>query len=155
MLDLWDGAAQLDPADFWTHIERTRLAQTLGDLPRARQAAEQARTAAKTPRDQSVALNDFGDIAVAQGDLAGAARVYQESLDIRRRLSAANPSSAALARDVGVSLAKLAGLPNSGVTWRQVAEHFQVMKDKGILAPTDERWLEQFKRCAEELEGAR
>ena len=49
----------------------------------------------------------LGDVLVAQGDLAGAKQRYQESLEIRKRLSAADPSSASLQRDVSLSLNKL------------------------------------------------
>ena len=52
----------------------------------------------------SANLIKLGDVLVAQGDLAGAKQRYQESLEIHKRLSAADPSSASLRRDVSVSL---------------------------------------------------
>ena len=58
-------------------------------------------------RDVSVSLTKLGDVLVAQGELAGARQRYQESLDIDRRLAAADVSSVAFQRDVSVSLIKL------------------------------------------------
>ena len=54
-----------------------------------------------------MSLNKLGDVLVEQGDLPGAKLRYQESLEIRKRLSAADPSSASLPRDVSVSLNNL------------------------------------------------
>ncbi len=44
---------------------------------------------------------------VAEGDRAGALKAYEESLEIARRLAAADPGNAGWARDVSVSLSKV------------------------------------------------
>ena len=61
-------------------------------------------------RDLSVSLEKLGDLAVAQGDLAGALRSFSESKTIRERLAASDPANAAWQRDLSVSLEKLGGL---------------------------------------------
>jgi tetratricopeptide (TPR) repeat protein len=55
----------------------------------------------------SVSLNKIGDVLLSEGDRAGALSRYQRGLEIRERLSAADPASADLARDVSVSLNKI------------------------------------------------
>jgi hypothetical protein len=47
-----------------------------------------------------------------------------------------------------VSLWKLANIPGSGVTWRQVAEALEAMQARGILNPSDRRSLEQARERA-------
>ena len=48
-----------------------------------------------------------GDVLLAQGDLAGALQAYRESLAIRARLAAADPSNAGWQRDLSVSQEKV------------------------------------------------
>ena len=45
----------------------------------------------------------IGDVLRDQGDLAGALEAYRESLAVRRRLAAADPSNAGWQRDLTVS----------------------------------------------------
>jgi tetratricopeptide (TPR) repeat protein len=104
VLALWDEAAALDDSDFWTQIERGRLAQILGNLQRAVAAFRQGEQAAKTDRDRSVVLNDLADVLVAQGDLAGARQRYERSLQIVERLAKEDPNAASLRRDVSIGL---------------------------------------------------
>ena len=73
---------------------------------------------------------------------------HQESLEIAKRLSATDPSSASLQRDVRVSLWKLAGIKDSEVTWQQVAETLEAMQARGILNTADRRFLEEARRRA-------
>ena len=103
----YEEVTRLDPGLHWDWVELGRLYTDAGKLPQARQAAERAAQSAANNRDRSVALNEFGDVLVAQGDLAGARSRYQDSLDIAKRLAAADPSSASLQRDVSVSLNNL------------------------------------------------
>jgi Flp pilus assembly protein TadD len=58
-------------------------------------------------RDVSISLNRLGHVLIAQGDLGGARARFQDSLDIAKRLAAADPSSAELQRAVSISLIKL------------------------------------------------
>ncbi|MBN8284911.1 tetratricopeptide repeat protein, partial [Zoogloea sp.] len=104
---LWQAAAERDPGDLWTWIFLARLHQEAGQTDKAGDAAARALHAANQPRDRSVALNTLGDVQVAAGDLAAARRSFEDSLQIARRLAAANPGSAEAQRDVSVSLEKL------------------------------------------------
>ena len=61
-------------------------------------------------RDRSLWLELKGDLAVAQGDLAGALRSFTESKTIRERLAASDPVNAEWQRDLSVSLGKLGDL---------------------------------------------
>ncbi len=54
----------------------------------------------------SVSLERIGDLLLSEGDRAGALSRYQRGLEIAERLSAADPASADLARDVSLSLAR-------------------------------------------------
>lgn len=84
----------------------------------------------------------------------GALSSYQTSLAIRERLAAADPSSTVWQRDVWVSLWKLHGLPESGVSWRDIAQRMEIMKANGTLLPTDEQFLQRA-RAEAEAEAAR
>lgn len=97
---LWAEAVELDPDDFWSWVELKRAAFEAGDLPGAQTAAGSAAKHAANDRDRSVAFNELGDVQVAAGDLRGARQSFEESLQMDRRLAAANPSSAAAQRDV-------------------------------------------------------
>ena len=89
-----------------------------------------------------------------QGDLGGARARYQESLELIKRLAAADPSSASLQRDVWVSLWRLVQFLDSGVTWRKVAEAMEAMQARGTLFPNDVRFLEEARRRVQVEAGA-
>ena len=61
-------------------------------------------------RESSVVFERLGNLAVAQGDLAGALRSFSESKTIRERLAASDPANAEWQRDLAVSLEKLRDL---------------------------------------------
>ena len=103
----YEEVTRLDPGEHWDWVELGRLYADRGRLGDAKQAAQQAAVTAAGDRDRSVALDALANVLVAQGDLAAARRLYQESLDIDKRLAAADPSSAERQRDVSVSLVKL------------------------------------------------
>jgi len=68
-------------------------------------------SSAQAGRDVSVSLNKLADFLAARGqpgDAAQALAHYQRSLEVREQLLRDNPSSAQAARDVSVSLNKLA-----------------------------------------------
>jgi hypothetical protein len=88
----------------------------------------------------SVSLNKVGDVLRAQSDLPGALANYREGLDIRRALAKADPSNMVWARDVWVSLWRLAQM-DAGVTWVEVYGELRTMKERGVLLPDDERFL--------------
>ncbi len=93
VLALYDQAADLDPSHFATHIARARLAHDLGDLARAKAAAEQAARVATTEGERALAYRWVGEQASGQGDFAAAADDYRQALAILRR-AAANDASA-------------------------------------------------------------
>ncbi|MDZ7856065.1 hypothetical protein [Sphaerotilus sp.] len=128
-----------------------------GDLPGARRSFEDSLqvarrlaaanpTSAQAQRDVSVSLSKLGNVQVAAGDLPGARRSFEESLQMDRRLAAANPTSAEAQRDVVVSLVRLARLPDSGVRWSDALREMQAMQDRGVLAPSDEHFLEALRK---------
>lgn len=71
-------------------------------------ANEPADTA--TLRNLSITLNKLGDLAVAQGDLAGALRCFTEGKIIAERLANSDPENAAPQRDLSVSVGRLGDL---------------------------------------------
>jgi tetratricopeptide (TPR) repeat protein len=79
---------------------------------------------------------------MAAGDLAGARKNYEESLAIRRRLSAADPGNADAQRDLVTSFQNLAVIPGSSIHWSDVVAQLEAMKAKGTLAPAGEKVLE-------------
>ncbi len=107
-LKAFEKVVQLNPSDVWATIYAARLAQTCGDLHRARRFLETAlHPDAVSDRDHAALHDGLGDVARAEGDLAAARGHYEESLEIDRALSASDPSSASARRDVSVSLNKL------------------------------------------------
>jgi len=58
-------------------------------------------------REKSVNLNKIGDIRQILGDTQAALTAYQQSLDIRKRQAAADPSNTRAQRDVYASYGKL------------------------------------------------
>jgi tetratricopeptide (TPR) repeat protein len=88
VLPLYDKAAALDPSHFRTEIERARLARDLGDLARARAAAEQAGRVAVSDSEHADALKWIAEMAAAQHDYALAAPDDDQALTIYRRLAA-------------------------------------------------------------------
>ncbi len=103
-LTAWQEAASMNPEHFRQWIEISRLQQQAGNLVGAREAADQARAVATEKRDLSLSHEKIGNVAVAQGRLGDARRAYEESLETRRDLLSADPTSARAKRDVSVSL---------------------------------------------------
>jgi tetratricopeptide (TPR) repeat protein len=95
VLGLYDKVASLDPSDFKTEIARARLAVDLGDLTRARAAAEQAGRVATTDAEHAMALRWIGEQAAAQHDYATAAPDYDQALAMFRKVAAADASAVA------------------------------------------------------------
>ncbi len=107
VLARYEEVTKLDPGVFWDWVELSRLYQDAGRLSEAREAARSAARVAQDARDRCAALDEEGTIAVAQGDLVGAQARFQESLELIKRLAAADPSSARLQCDVSVCLSKV------------------------------------------------
>jgi hypothetical protein len=72
-------------------------------------------------------------------------------LAIAARLAAADASNAGWQRDVFVSYWKLADVAEKSGTgdalewWRKAYDTLSAMKQRGIMLPTDEQYLEQLK----------
>jgi tetratricopeptide (TPR) repeat protein len=90
VLELYDRAAALDPAHFRTQIERARMARDLGDLARARAAAEQALKVATTEQEHATAERALGEVDSAQHDFTGARLAFDDAIAILRRLAASD-----------------------------------------------------------------
>ncbi|MBL8331039.1 MAG: tetratricopeptide repeat protein [Rubrivivax sp.] len=122
---IWAEAVELDPDDFWSWVELNRSASEMGDLPGALTAARSAMKHAADDRDRSVAMNELGDVQVVAGDLKGARQSFEESLQIDRRLAAANPSSAASQRDLSVSLERLGNVQEAAGDLKGARQSFE------------------------------
>lgn len=101
-----------------------------------------------TARLLAAAVSNVGRVAMAAGDLAAARTAYTESLTTARRLAQADPGNAQAARDVSISLWRLAELTDevagkdseaAVLAWREVALDFEELGRRGWLLPADER----------------
>ncbi len=75
---------------------------------------------------------------VAEGDRAGALQAYEESLEIARRLAAADPGNAGWARDLIVSNVKLRRWPITAPWYEALRGGLAIAEDlakSGRLAP--------------------
>ena len=112
-LSVWDGVAAVDAALGMNDIETAeKIARQM--LAVARGSGRQQQT--DTPqgqRDLSVSLNKVGDVAQAQGRLDAAARAYEESLQLRRRLLKDFGQTPQAVLDLLISLERCADLPDS------------------------------------------
>jgi len=100
---------RLDPTMTSDWLELGQLYREQGRLADAKKAVEAAykNLGDSDERARSVVLDEFGEVSVQAGDLAGAKARFEEGLAIRRKLAQANPTSAEAQRDVSVSLEKL------------------------------------------------
>lgn len=80
-------------------------------------------------REQSVMLDDLGDVLVAQGKLAGALDNYQSSLRIRKFLTDHNPSNLDWQRDLAVSDNKVGDTFASQGRLNEALEKYRVALD--------------------------
>jgi tetratricopeptide (TPR) repeat protein len=92
VLALYDKAAGLDPNNFRTEIERARLAHDLGDLNRAKAAAQQALAVSTTDTERALALKALGEQLADQADNTAAAQAYDQALAIFQRVAATDPT---------------------------------------------------------------
>ena len=100
-------AVDLDPMDFWTWTELSRLHQVAGSLPLARRTAEAALQHVGDDRDRSVAETELGQIAVIEGNLDIARNHFHAAHNADKALAAADPGNAAWQRDLSISHNKL------------------------------------------------
>ena len=102
VLALYDKAGDLDPSHFKTQINRARLARDLGDLSRARGAAEQALKVAATDEERATALKYIGEQASDQHDYAAAGPDFDQALEMFRRMAASDANAVTQNRVAGV-----------------------------------------------------
>ncbi|MGO9172280.1 MAG: caspase family protein [Rhodomicrobium sp.] len=103
-------ALDLDPDDANTWNDYAGAAQDAGRTDEAKAAFEQAALKASGEDAQSVrywALNGQGDIALAQGSLPEALRIYRSAQEAMDRLARADPGNAGWQRDLSVSYEKV------------------------------------------------
>ncbi|MGA7451550.1 MAG: tetratricopeptide repeat protein [Rhodoplanes sp.] len=80
---------------------------SLGEAATAFNAALAAARRTGSDRDESVALNEIGDVLKAQGNLAEALKSFRDGLAIRELLAQADPGNAGWQRDLSVSYNKI------------------------------------------------
>ena len=146
---LWDQARQ--------RMRAGTIAAAEGDVNSAARAFDSAVSSLRSlsgndrdpllRRDLALALDRAGDLAAAGDDRAQAIAAWREALALRRTLAAERPRDATAARDLGVSLARMA-LAGQGVTWAEVAAHLRAMKARQQLPSADERVLAQAEALA-------
>ncbi|MDH5653555.1 MAG: tetratricopeptide repeat protein, partial [Gammaproteobacteria bacterium] len=100
-------------------------------------------------RDLSVSHIKIGDVQRGQGSLTAALQSYQAALAIAERLARVDPGNSQWQRDLAVSLERLAGFPNSGVSWQVVVDQYNKLQAAGTLLPGDVEFAEQARRRAQ------
>lgn len=103
VLSLWDEAARLDSTNYQTQIARAKLSEDLGDLTRARSAAEAALHAASNDGERADALRRLGQILARQGDVAAAREQFARARTLAQESYAARGSLDDAIRIIGSS----------------------------------------------------
>jgi len=148
-LTAYESAFRLQPRDFWTCVELSRLRQCIGDLRGSEEAAAAAQRVATTDREVLVAYGEIGNVLVAQGDGPGALAAYRRGLAIREVLAARDPANTQFQTDVAVSCAKL-GTLDHGQNWE--ARQRYLLRGKELLLTlqsagrlmANQDWIEWF-----------
>lgn len=121
---------------------RNELQQALAAFEEAETTSRELLTTAPptvTRRAQlALTIDRQGDVLKAMNDQAGAIAQFQESLRMLRELGAENPNSEPVQRLLGISLARLAQMDSSEVSWSDVYRHFLSMQERGLLTPLTE-----------------
>jgi hypothetical protein len=100
-------------------------------------------------RDLAVSHERIGHVLSAQGDLTGALHAYRQSLEILQRLAESDPTNAGRQRDVCIScwrmaeIAERAGTGDAGEWWCKAHGYLADMKQRGIMLPADEPYLQR------------
>jgi tetratricopeptide (TPR) repeat protein len=99
--------------------------------------------------DLTFCLGRIGDTSLVAGDAAGAQKAYAEALALLRDFAKAHPAIASPAAHGAAGLmAKLVGVPGSGVSWAQVVSYVEAMKAQGLFQGDDEKWLALYRQKA-------
>ncbi len=135
----FERVTKLDPTFAGDWLQLARLYQDAERMADARRAAEQATKTAANDPDRSAALNELGDLLAAGNDAAGARKAYGESLDILRRLAAADPGDAGLQHDLSVLLNKtgdvLAALRDGAPAVKAYQESLDILRRLAAADP--------------------
>ena len=137
----------LDPDRVWSRIELGRLGVNTGALDEAATAFKAALAAARRvgdERDESVALDQIGDVLKAHGNLPEALKSFRDGLAIADRLAKADPGNAGWQVDLVVSNWKLAANGDDAARrFTFVVATLRKLKDENRLTPAQEKWLPQ------------
>ena len=136
-------ATDYDPGDAQTWDDLARAAKDAGDTRTAMTAFQEAAKLARDggdDRNRYWATLGMGDIALAQGSLPSARRLYETAGTIAERLANSDPGNAGWQRDLWVSYWRLARYEPRDY-WPRVVAKLEDMKRRGILLPTDERFI--------------
>lgn len=98
---------RLDPGVHSDWVQLARLYRDAGTLSEALRAANRAGDTAANDRDRSLAVNEVGDVLLAQGDLKGALASYRQGLAIAEALAGHDPTNNEWQRDLSVSYNKI------------------------------------------------
>ena len=131
------------PAALIEYRESLSIAQQLADVDPTNTVWQ---------KDIYVSLERIGDVLRLQGNHPAALNAFKESLAIQKRLADSNPANADWQRGLFVSYTKLATLaeksssPDARDWWQKAYDQLSEMKQRGILLPTDEQYLEQIRQ---------
>ena len=79
-------------------------------------------------------------------DYTGARRRFEQSLVIRQRLAAANPSSSQAQIDLLASLVYLLELPGGEPYWTQARALADTLRARALLGPQEQRLLDSIRQ---------
>ena len=97
-------------------------------------------------RELSISHNKIGDVLMSQGDLTAALENYRAAMAIAERLAASDPGNAEWQRDLIVGFAKLSQVTGDKAYAAKALDVALGMQQRGILAPRDAWFIEEFKR---------
>lgn len=129
---------------------RERLTEWIAELMQGDKDERAGRVANTVVFDLNDALAISGE-ARTEGPRFELLRAARQSLE---RLAAADPSNAGWQRDLVVScwrmadIAEKAGQSDAQIWWRKAYEQLAGMKQRGVMQPTDEQYLEVLKQKA-------
>ena len=106
-------------------------------------------------REYSVSLNKLGDLAIAEGNLSEASRLYTDGLKVRQRLADSDPTNASWQRDLSVSLDRLGDLAiaegNLSEASRLYTDGLKVRQRLADSDPTNASWQRDLSVSLEKL----
>ena len=121
-----------------------------GALDEAVTAFNAALTAARrtgNERDESVALNELGDVLGAQGNLAEALKSFRDRLAIRDRLAKAAPGNAGWQFDLVVSNWKLAANGDDAARrFAFIVATLRKLEAENRLTPAQAKWIAEAEK---------